>query len=108
MNEEALADPEAHHSKLKAKIRLKVAKDYHEDIKRKEEEERKAREPVLEVKDEWGRVMEKKKLYTTNKKRVPNANRFPKKKPPLKVRKSFAAEQKKYNDADNMYDPMAD
>ena len=50
--------------------------------------------------------MEKKNPLLTNKKRVPTRNRFPKKRPPLKVRKSFAADQKKYDDVDQMYDPV--
>ena len=46
--------------------------------------------------------MERKNLTLTNKKRVPNENRFPRRRPPLKVRKSFAADQKKYDDADDL------
>ena len=32
---EALEDPDLHHARLKAKIKLKVHKDYQEDIERK-------------------------------------------------------------------------
>ena len=106
-NKEALDDPELHYSKFKAKIKLKVVKDYQEDIKRQAEALRKAAELVLEVKDKWGRVIEKQRLFVTNKRRAPSLNRRPRKRPALRVRKSFAADQKRYADADEMYDPLA-
>ena len=50
--------------------------------------------------------MERKNLLVSNQRRVPNKSRRPVKRPPLKVRKSFAADLQKFKDADNMYNPL--
>ena len=52
-------DPEAHFKQLKAKIKLKVIKKYQEDQLKKAEDAKKAAEPVVVIKDKFGRIMEK-------------------------------------------------
>ena len=106
MNKFALKEPDLHFKSLKAKIRLKISKDYQEDVIKKRQEELKALEPPIEVRDQYGRLMQRKTLLVSNQKRVPRKNRLPVKRPPIQVRKSFAAEQKKYSDADKMYNPL--
>ena len=85
-------DPELHFKKLKAKIKLKAVKKYHEDLVRQEEEEKRAKEPVLVIKDRFGRVMEKRDPLMSNEK-VPNSTRMPKRRPSLKRKASFSAQQ---------------
>lgn len=50
-----LEDPEAHFRKLKAKIKFKVIKKYQEDKEKKAKEDAKAKDPVVMVKDKFGR-----------------------------------------------------
>ena len=95
-------DPEMHFKKLKAKIKLKAVKKYHEDLVRKEEEEKRANEPVLVIKDRFGRVMEKRHPLMSNKKE-PNATRMPRRRPSLKRKTSFSAQQLQFDD----YVPVA-
>ena len=52
-------DPEAHFKKLKAKIKLKVIKKYQEDEERKKDEELRAQQVEVVIKDKFGRIMEK-------------------------------------------------
>ena len=105
--EEMKNDPQAHFKKLKAKIKLKCVKQYQEDkLKQKEEEER-AKQPVVIIKDKLGRVMEMKKPIMRNKKK-PSANRKPiKKKPPKRLR-SFTEIQLKFYADEDIYNPMQD
>ena len=93
----AAEDPDLHFKKLKAKIKLKVVKKYQEDLEKKQLEEQKALEPVIVVKDRFGRIMEKKHPLL-NSKKVPNANRKPIKVPPLKRKMSFSTCQLEYHD----------
>ena len=72
-------DPESHFKKLKAKIKLKVIKQYQEDLERKKEQADKRNQPVTVIKDKFGRVMEKKAPKMTTK-RLPSVNRKPVKK----------------------------
>jgi len=44
---------------MRARIKLKATRVYQEDIKRKLEANKKANEPVVEVKDQFGRVIDK-------------------------------------------------
>ena len=59
--QERREDPEAHFKKLKAKIKLKCVKQYQEDLKNKKEEELEAQQPVVVIKDKFGRIIEKDK-----------------------------------------------
>ena len=56
---EPIVNPAEHFLQIKTKINLKVTKLYHEHVERTKSEEKKALEPVIEVKDKFGRVMEK-------------------------------------------------
>ena len=47
----ALKEPDMHFKNLKAKIRLKVAKEYHEDVIRRKQQEAAELEPPVEVRD---------------------------------------------------------
>ena len=91
---------------IKTKINLKVTKLYHDHVERTKSEERKALEPVIEIKDKFGRVMEKVNPLMQSKK-VPSKSRPPKKRPPLVKKKSFVEDQKIYNDAERLYNPLA-
>ena len=55
-----LIDIEDHFIKLKSKVRLKSTKDFHEDVENQKELERLANIPKVEIKDKFGRVMERK------------------------------------------------
>ena len=55
-------DPELHFKKLKAKIKLKAVKKYQEDLVRQEEEEKRAQEPVLVIKDSTRRRLHRSEL----------------------------------------------
>ena len=56
-DENMTKDPELYFQKLRAKIKLKATKMYQEDLKQKKEAEKQA--PVIEVKDKFGRVIER-------------------------------------------------
>lgn len=57
-DENMTKDPELHFQKLRAKIKLKATKMYQEDLKQKKEAGKQA--PVInEVKDKFGRVVER-------------------------------------------------
>ena len=81
-------NPEAYFKKMKAKIKLKAVKNFHEDEVRKKEEEEKKTDVTAVIKDKHGRVMKKvaPKLTST---KLPSFNRKPIKKPPLKRNVSF-------------------
>lgn len=64
-------------------------KRYEEDLDKKEELERKAAEPVVIIKDKFGRVMEKKHPLLEDDMRVPSKNRLPVKRPPPQRKLSF-------------------
>ena len=85
-------DVEDHIISLKTKIRLKSTKDFHEDVERQKEEERIKNLPKIEIKDKFGRIMERKELFVDNEKKKPSQNRLPCKRPPLIKKKSFVAE----------------
>ena len=68
-------------------------------------EEDKANEPVIVVKDRFGRIMEKTHPLLKSKK-VPNANRKPVKVPPLKRKMSFSTCQLEYHDCLDMKNPL--
>ena len=101
----AAEDPDIHFKKLKAKIKLKVTKKYFEDLTKKKEEEQKINDPVIVVKDRFGRIMEKKHPLMQNKK-VPNAGRKPRKVPPLKRKMSFSTTQLEYHDCLELKNPL--
>ena len=82
-------DPELHFKKLKAKIKLKVVKKYTEDKIKKLEEDKIANVPVVVVKDRFGRIMERQHPLLLSKK-VPNANRLPRKVPKVERKMEFA------------------
>ena len=56
--QERREDPDAHFKKLKAKIKLKVVKQYQEDLEQKKEDSLRAAQPVVVIKDKHGRVMQ--------------------------------------------------
>ena len=56
-DENMTKDPELYFQKLRAKIKLKATKMYQEDLMQKKEAEKQA--PVIEVKDKFGRVIER-------------------------------------------------
>ena len=99
-------DPDAHFKKLKAKIALKANKQYQEDVIREQEEKQRVEDLPVEIKDKYGRVIEKQYLKLKSKK-VPSMSRKPRKRPPLLRKRSFVADQKKYDDIEKCYDPMA-
>ena len=95
-------DPEAHIRKLKAQIKLKAVKMFQEDIKKKEEEEEKSKQPVVVIKDKFGRIIDKEGPKLMMKKQ-PSINRKPiKKKPPQRLR-SFTEEQMKFYTNDDIF-----
>jgi len=81
-------NPEAYFKKMKAKIKLKAVKNFHEDEVRKKEEEEKKTDVTAVIKDKFGRVMTKVAPKMTSKK-LPSFNRKPIKKVPLKRKVSF-------------------
>lgn len=102
-----LEDPEAHFRKLKAQIKFKVVKKYQEDREKKAAEEAKAKEPIVTMKDKYGREMTlkpKQRLTTTNK--LPNMNRLPVKRAAPKRKLSFTESQLKYYGANDIYNPI--
>ena len=83
-----LDEMDSHFSNLKAKIKLKTIKMYKEDVQTQKEIEEKAKEIPIVVKDNMGRVMER--VYPKmRERRIPNVNRHPMKRAPLKRKKSF-------------------
>jgi hypothetical protein len=86
-----LDDPEHYFRRLKAQIKLKAVKKYQEDKDKREEEERKLAEPIVIVRDKFGRVMEKKDPLMATKKK-PSQRRPPKKRAPPKRKISFTAD----------------
>ena len=59
-SQESLDEPTKHFKKLKAKIKLQSHKKYRGDLERQREEAEQAAIQAIEVKDKYGRVMEKK------------------------------------------------
>ena len=98
-------DPDAHFKKLKAKIKLKVIKQYQEDVELKKQEFEKTNAPVTVIKDKFGRVMDK-QAPKMSKKRLPSVNRRPRKRPPLTKKHSFTEAQQKFYGAEDIYNPM--
>ena len=101
------ADPEAHFKQLKAAIKLKAHKKYQEDKQKEEEDAIKEKEPVVFIKDRFGRIMEKKdpKMSTTSK--IPSKNRRPVKRAPPKRKLSFVESQMKYYGANDIFNPTS-
>ena len=81
-------NPTAYFKKMKAKIKLKAVKNYHEDVVRQKEEEEAKTDVTAVIKDKFGRVMTKVAPKMTSKK-LPSFNRKPIKRPPLKRHASF-------------------
>ena len=98
-------DPAGHFMNLKAKIKLKALKKYQEDEDNRVEEQKKAAEPKVIIKDKYGRVMQMKSPKTSTNK-VPSKNRLPVKKAPPKLRLSFTECQMKYYGAKDIYNPI--
>ena len=86
-------DIEVEFRKLKAKINLKVVKQYQEDVKLQKEQEEKAKEVPIEIKDHLGRVVEK-VFPKMRSKKIPNDPRRPIVRPPLVKRASFTDQYK--------------
>ena len=98
-------DPDAHFMKLKAKIKLLSDKKYQEDLLQKEDAEKRLKEPVVEIKDKFGRVMSKVAPKMTTM-RLPSVNRMPRKKEPPKRLRSFTEMQLQYYADEDIYNPM--
>ena len=81
-------DPEAHFKKLKAKIKLKVVKQFQEDEEKKKEQQELKNTVKTIITDKYGRVVEK-KAPKMSKKTMPSLNRRPIKRQPPKRLRSF-------------------
>ena len=99
---------------MRAKIKLKATKLYQEDLKQKQDAEKLAKEPVIEVKDKFGRVMQKlvsgkaKSQEKKSESKSPKRRAKPKKVAPIKRKMSFTECQLKYLDKLILIDPMAE
>ena len=56
-NELAIREPDLHYQNLRAKIRLKVSKDYQEDVVLRKARELAELEPPIEIRDQYGRLI---------------------------------------------------
>lgn len=85
-------DPEVHFKKLKAKIKLKVVKQFQEDEEKRKEEEIVRNTIKTVITDKYGREV-KKVAPKMSKTRLPSMNRQPIKRQPPKRLRSFTEVQ---------------
>ena len=74
---------------------------------KEEEDAKKEKEPVVILKDRFGRIMEKKDPRMSKTSKIPSKSRKPVKRAPPKRKLSFVESQMKYYGANDIYNPVS-